>query len=161
MLAHALAPSGSFPRGKLAMSTTPRQQLRAVVFAAVSSERGEAMSEKLKPCPFCGGKAWAYSGTTYHFESGWGWICACKSCDAQGQIGETKAAAIGNWNRRTVQHCRYESTDHCTEKYSVCGREVETFHPGYRHCPRCGSYIEPEERMRGFRGDGDMKEAGL
>lgn len=90
------------------------------------------MSEKLKPCPFCGGKAWAYSGTTYHFESGWGWICACKSCDAQGEIGETKAAAIRNWNRRTAQHC-----------------------------PRCGSYIEPEEWMRGFRGDGDMKEAGL
>lgn len=49
---------------------------------------------KLEPCPFCGGKAWAYSGTTYHFESGWGWICACKSCDAQGQIGETKSAAF-------------------------------------------------------------------
>lgn len=36
------------------MSTTPRQQLRAAVFAAVSSERGEVMSKKLKPCPFCG-----------------------------------------------------------------------------------------------------------
>lgn len=58
---------------------------------------------KLEPCPFCGGKAWAYSGTTYHFESGWGWICACKSCDAQGQIGETKAAAIRNWNRRIIE----------------------------------------------------------
>lgn len=34
---------------------------------------------KLRPCPFCGGKAWAYSGTTYHFESGWGWICVYTS----------------------------------------------------------------------------------
>lgn len=27
--------------------------------------------------------------------------------------------------------------------------------------PASGSYIEPEEWMRGFRGDEDMKEAGL
>ena len=58
------------------------------------------MTYKLKPCPFCGGKAWAYSGSTYHFESGFGWICACKACDAQGEIGKTKAEAIRNWNRR-------------------------------------------------------------
>lgn len=55
---------------------------------------------KIKPCPFCGGKAWACSGSTYHFESGFGWICACKECDAQGEIGKTKAEAIRNWNRR-------------------------------------------------------------
>lgn len=55
---------------------------------------------KIKPCPFCGGKAWAYSGSTYHFESGFGWICACKACDAQGEIGKTKAEAIRKWNRR-------------------------------------------------------------
>lgn len=39
-------------------------------------------------------------GSTYHFESGFGWICACKACDAQGEIGKTKAEAIKNWNRR-------------------------------------------------------------
>ena len=55
---------------------------------------------KLKPCPFCGGKAWANSGNTYHFESGFGWICACKACDSQGEIGRTKDEAIKNWNRR-------------------------------------------------------------
>lgn len=43
---------------------------------------------------------WAYSGSTYRFESGFGWICACKACDAQGEIGKTKAEAIRNWNRR-------------------------------------------------------------
>lgn len=65
---------------------------------------------KIKPCPFCGGKAWAYSGSTYHFESGFGWICACKACDAQGEIGKTKAEAIKNWNRRDGKEWHHAAT---------------------------------------------------
>lgn len=58
--------------------------------------------EKIKPCPFCGAEARMYSGTTYRFDSGHGWVCACKACDAQGEIGETEEEAVRNWNRRVV-----------------------------------------------------------
>ena len=57
---------------------------------------------ELKPCPFCGGKACTYSETTYPLDSGHEWICFCKTCDAQGEIGETEEEAVRNWNRRTV-----------------------------------------------------------
>lgn len=47
--------------------------------------------------------------------------------------------------------CRYDRTDHCTMRCSVCGREVERFHPEHRFCVKCGSYIEPEPWTRSFR----------
>ena len=105
---------------------------------------------ELRPCPFCGGKAWAYSGTTYHFESGFGWICACKSCDAQGQIGETKKAAVMNWNRRTPGTCRNTviEKDKCGMDFQCSHCELSwSFTVGslkdneFFFCPKCGREV--------------------
>lgn len=116
------------------------------------------MTNELKPCPFCAGEA-KVSADLLVGESVY--EAYCDDCFASVGFHSTEGEAVAAWNRRTQQHCRYEHTDHCTVKCSVCGREVETFHPGYRHCPCCGSYIEPKEWMRGFRSEEDMKEAGL
>ncbi len=50
------------------------------------------MENKLKPCPFCGGKA-------RHFEC-LEYVVKCLDCDAEGPIRETVEAAIEAWNRR-------------------------------------------------------------
>lgn len=61
------------------------------------------MTDKLKPCPFCGGKA-----TTSEFEkienmpNGWGWV-GCRPCRvfmnwSHGESG--KKLAIEQWNTR-------------------------------------------------------------
>lgn len=51
-------------------------------------------SEKLKPCPFCGGEADIFGHT-----ASWGAMCTkCGSCNRQGS--KTEAEAIKKWNNR-------------------------------------------------------------
>ena len=52
------------------------------------------MSDKLKPCPFCGGHAIidGFDDTL--------WIVICKECNASIGYKETKEEAIEAWNRR-------------------------------------------------------------
>ena len=52
------------------------------------------MSDKLKPCPFCGGKA-IVSGCDDTL-----WSVICKKCAASIDYNETKQEAIEEWNRR-------------------------------------------------------------
>lgn len=52
------------------------------------------MSDKLKPCPFCGGKA-IIDGCDDTL-----WITICKKCNASIGYKETKQDAIDAWNRR-------------------------------------------------------------
>lgn len=52
------------------------------------------MSNKLKPCPFCGGEAIIDSFV------GVGWIVICNKCDASIGYKETEQEAIDAWNRR-------------------------------------------------------------
>ena len=50
------------------------------------------MSEKLLPCPFCGGKAIC---------SNWGmWRAWCSECKSKGSDELTEKEAIAAWNRR-------------------------------------------------------------
>ncbi len=56
------------------------------------------MSDKLKPCPFCGGKA-MISGC-----DGGEWIVICNVCDASIGYKGTEREAIEEWN------CRIEPT---------------------------------------------------
>ena len=52
------------------------------------------MSDKLKPCPFCGGKA-IVSGCDDTL-----WSVICKKCAASIDYNETKQEAIESWNLR-------------------------------------------------------------
>lgn len=52
------------------------------------------MNDKLKPCPFCGGKA-IIDGCDETL-----WITICKKCNASIDYKETKQDAIDAWNRR-------------------------------------------------------------
>ena len=56
------------------------------------------MSEKLKPCPFCGGKniavRWTIGNNLWHA------MCDNPKCRATGPWGLSKTKAIEAWNRR-------------------------------------------------------------
>ena len=52
------------------------------------------MSDELKPCPFCGGKA-IIDGCDETL-----WIVICKKCDASIGYKETEQEAIEAWNSR-------------------------------------------------------------
>ena len=52
------------------------------------------MSDKLKPCPFCGGEA-IIDGCDDTL-----WIVICKECNASIGYKETKEEAIEAWNKR-------------------------------------------------------------
>lgn len=52
------------------------------------------MSDKLKPCPFCGGTP-IVSGCDDTL-----WIVICKECNASIGYKETKEEAIEAWNKR-------------------------------------------------------------
>lgn len=51
------------------------------------------MSEKLKPCPFCGGNNLSIDGITVY------WV-ECKDCNASISGHETEEEAIEAWNMR-------------------------------------------------------------
>ena len=63
------------------------------------------MSDKLKPCPFCGGEdigiRTRYIKETDGFMDEEETRCGCESCNA-GVTEETRAEAIEAWNRRTL-----------------------------------------------------------
>lgn len=52
------------------------------------------MSDKLKPCPFCGGRA-MLSGC-----ENWQWTVICNECDSLIGYNETEQEAIDAWNWR-------------------------------------------------------------
>lgn len=53
------------------------------------------MSEKLKPCPFCGGEArLSRDFQTFHF-------VRCEDCGLGTQFRQWRGKAIRAWNRRT------------------------------------------------------------
>ena len=48
--------------------------------------------EEIKPCPFCGGKAYVYQGM-------YPWV-ECEDCCGRNGTSETVEEAIENWNDR-------------------------------------------------------------
>lgn len=62
------------------------------------------MSDKLKPCPFCGGEA-AYSETNpSHIGDDNGFMVYCKKCYTESSYDfQTRENAIAAWNRRYEQ----------------------------------------------------------
>lgn len=56
------------------------------------------MTDKLKPCPFCGGEAEHIKTHLYGKVSGH--FIACKKCECQIKIFSSKQNAEKAWNRR-------------------------------------------------------------
>lgn len=86
------------------------------------------MTEKLKPCPFCGGEAEAHEVTfPYHYWDVW--------CDGEcfGHFCEkpTEAEAIAAWNTRTATGDDFSRTVHncstCQYRYVVGQRPYASF----------------------------------
>lgn len=59
------------------------------------------MTEKLKPCPFCGGKVKISNGYNIDFNnrSHEFFFAICLECGARGSDGNTEKEAAEKWNR--------------------------------------------------------------
>ena len=115
------------------------------------------MSEKLKPCPFCGGKArleaidFDDDYPTNLSEAIW-WVM-CTKCGAHTDeySTPTEAEAIAAWNTRAERTCRNEreeKTSTIVENRgwyicSCCG-ECFNFKPEWFFCPWCGAKVVEE-----------------
>ena len=91
------------------------------------------MSE-LKPCPFCGGKAF-FEGSFTH--PGYGYV----NCDFCGVVTPwgVEGEAIDAWNRRTERTCRIEKWDGADLFALSCGHAHQGIMPNY--CPSCGARV--------------------
>ena len=94
------------------------------------------MSE-LKPCPFCGGKAWVIQilEDLYAVE--------CRKCWTRtGTYQPTEAEAIKVWNRRAERTAKVETyTDDQQETWSVCECGTDVW-KSYNYCPECGAKLD-------------------
>lgn len=110
------------------------------------------MTDKLLPCPFCGGET-RMAHTTQLWEPRKSYWAKCSSCHMSGRHYQTEAEAIAAWNTRAERTCRWEYPQgvngwvgymvcsSCGEKYD------ETVTDTARYCPNCGARIvEGEER---------------
>ena len=60
------------------------------------------MSDKLKPCPFCGeleDLQWQEGDDESNYTGGYVWV-NCPVCDCNGPKGETQRETVELWNRR-------------------------------------------------------------
>ena len=58
---------------------------------------------KLKPCPFCGGRAFIHEIGEDFLGLGWkqrGYAVVCKECHASTEYDENKNISIQAWNKR-------------------------------------------------------------
>ena len=62
------------------------------------------MSERLKPCPFCGGKA-KLRAFALHFgaEMPYAFYVGCDDCEASSNHYDYRKEAIEAWNRRVIE----------------------------------------------------------
>lgn len=109
------------------------------------------MSERLKPCPCCGGEAKEFTGEDAAPHR---WTVECDACGAHVGSG-TRHRARTKWNRRTRRTCYVESS-HMEQEigdYSYLEVELSCGHaftwddgtpPDY--CPYCGAKVVSDER---------------
>ena len=103
------------------------------------------MTDKLLPCPFCGGN----DIQTDEMESFWdknetSWRVLCIDCIAE-TAGDTKEQAIAAWNRRSdavpvvcgewVEHEDEMECPQCGYFWNDCDNDTERFN----YCPHCGA----------------------
>lgn len=58
----------------------------------------DCAQEKLKPCPFCGGKAKADYNCNYNYH-----YVFCRDCDARVYNYDSEEKAIEEWNKRIYE----------------------------------------------------------
>ena len=76
------------------------------------------MSEELKPCPFCGGKAHFGENHDYHT------IC-CNDCWYNIGASENKNTVIKHWNTRPIEDGLTEEIDRLRKTYANKAELVE------------------------------------
>lgn len=120
------------------------------------------MSDKLKPCPFCGGEAHVVIGEYAAFEDGYAVQCdnCCLTFGAYGRLGETyqwsciyptETEAVSAWNARAELECEWkranqwrnaEGDDYVYGYETACGAR-HTWWPDSMpaYCPSCGGKV--------------------
>lgn len=98
------------------------------------------MTEKLKPCPFCGGEARLF----FTEETGF-WDVQCQDCGAEPYLRSKDYEAAAAWNGRRNLVCRNFGGEEGTvgEGYDfACGFCCDL--PDARYCPSCGAKVVGE-----------------
>lgn len=102
------------------------------------TERG-TMSEKLKPCPFCGGEA--IRGIACHVHEDYAFRVECRECKIVTPFYDTEAEAIEAWNRRTERTAKVITEDNI----SICDNCSWVVFTGMKYCPSCGAKLDWSE----------------
>ncbi len=113
------------------------------------------MTEKLKPCPFCGGEADILSYDSIRLDS---WLyhvyrAECQNCHTTQPSVTSFIEAVRIWNRRQEMIATWETKDE--EEYqwecSICHETFDFDYPWsiystLRYCPNCGARMLNQNR---------------
>lgn len=108
--------------------------------------------EKLKPCPFCGGKAYVQIHIFDGVPETYGVLCANGKCYTSGwQFYDTAEEAIEAWNRRAerkigkwIPEKSYSPRNETGILY-VCSECGAGYEYKTNFCPSCGKKMEGSE----------------
>lgn len=107
---------------------------------------GAAMTQELKPCPFCGGEAHVLA---QHWDDGSHvWWVECAACGAEGMRCDDGQHAIDAWNTRAERTCTFEpessgllgqyKCSSCNDTVRLASlKMLERLH----YCPNCGTKV--------------------
>lgn len=106
------------------------------------------MTDKLKPCPFCGGEAEICHRTDPDAVVSYARCIKCGTTSVPFLVSQD---AVRAWNTRHERTCRMTlKSDDCSEIYPVywyvcseCGKtcEGDEDEPSYPICPNCGAKV--------------------
>lgn len=92
------------------------------------------MSEKLKPCPFCGGNASIYEVSNDE-ENFVGYMVSCDDCDCGTTVFNVRDIAVQSWNKRIAHEHEKEMLQIITalvearhDELSAAGKCVRSVH---------------------------------
>lgn len=101
------------------------------------------MSDELKLCPFCGGKAEIREGSSTKP------YIRCKRCGCRTGSSRYRGNLAKAWNARAERTCGeyrgdvYETPDGKSDDIELwCENCDIPLEDGWRHCPNCGARIE-------------------